>query len=72
MKRLIYKFKIWRLCGFSFKKYRKFMAFQKKSKELYEQAFLEAFPVIPLEFNEDTEEIEVKSNDFFVKAEECV
>lgn len=72
MKRLIYKFKIWRLCGFSFKKYRKFMAFQKKSKKFYEQAFLGAFPATPIDFNEHTEEVEVKSNDFFVKAEECV
>ncbi len=72
MKRLIYKFKIWCLCGFSFKKYRKFMAFQKKSDELYEQAFLDAFLINPLDFNEHTEEVEVKSNNFFVKAEECV
>lgn len=72
IKRLFYKIKLFALCGFSLKKYRKFLAFEKKSKELYEKFFLDNFPVSPLDFNAPTEEIEVKSNDLFVKAEGTV
>lgn len=45
IKRLINEFKRFRLCGYSLKKYRELKKFEKRSKELYEWAEVQAFCV---------------------------